>query len=282
MNRALTTTTTDELYPIPEAPEVRKLIFGMATRDRDENGKMLMLRALTTPEREAISNRMHQLAGPLAPAADGKIKAAINQMFLGLGGSATGDDMEAAAMLAQYVATMRGLPLFAIKQACGRFARGEVTADEVGEERIIKGIRPSTAYLRIVAEKIARRYWDEASVGSLVLNGVVALPPPVKTEASREHVAKVIKETAAKLAEQDLEERKRDVADGIRREDEATRRHRETILADYEARGLEPVYWDPATKKMLVAVSTLLTMGWTIEDGPNDRPVLMRPRAVAS
>lgn len=275
--------TSAELYPIPDETEVRRFIFGRVRRQRDPaTGKMVIDSHLTTVERELIQKRLRTLAGPLEPAKDGKIRSAVLQMFSGLGGQKVASDEEGAAIVAQYVVTLRGLPLFAIRQACLRFARGEVTAAELGEDTIIKGIRPATAYLRIVAEKVVRPYWDEASLGSMLLSALVQLPAPAKTEANREEVRKMVEDTARKLAAADEADRRKQVEEGIRREDEHRKRQRQMVLAEYDARGLDPVYWDKEKKTMPVALPTLFSMGWTIEEGPGGKPVLLKPRESAA
>ncbi len=271
------TVTTSELYPIPDEPEVRRLIFGKARTARDpSNGKMIIEAPLTVIERQQIDRRLHVLAGPLSPAKPSQIRDAVLQMLAGFNTAKTGSDDEAKAIVTQYVQTLKGLPAFAVMQACLRFAQGKVTAEDVGEDRIIKGIHPPTSYLRIIAEKIARQYWDEASVGSMLLHAQIA-PPPIsddekarraaKAKAAREEMAAAAANIALKVATSDAAIRD---AASARRID----RDRQEKIAEYATAGLDPVYADE-DRTIICSLPMMLHMGFHIEtvDG---RPALTR------
>lgn len=278
--RALTArgpTTSDELYPIAVDHEASRLIFGRARRDRDpETGKMVIEEPLSSAERQIVDQRLRELAGPLAPAKPREIAAVISQTFTGLGGEKIESDEELAAIMTQYVKAMAGLPLFAVARACGRFARGEVTAAELGEKELRKGMRPPTSFLRIVAEKIVRPHWDEASVGSMVLNAKIAPPPASEEEMARraEKAKAAIAEITKKAAERALEDAAKNAVERSAAETRRIERDRKARIAEYEAKGLDPVFADE-DHRVVVSLPMMLNMGWRIEtvDG---RPGLTR------
>ncbi|MDO8535055.1 MAG: hypothetical protein Q7S17_10000 [Xanthobacteraceae bacterium] len=269
--------TSSELYPIPDEPEVRRMIFRLARRERDpSSGKMVIEAPLTSIERQQIDRRLHTLAAPLAPAKAGQIRDAVLQMLAGFNTAKTGNDDEAKAITTQYVKAMAGLPAFAVMRACLRFARGEVSADELGEQRIIKGIHPPTSYLRIIAEKIARQYWDEALIGSMLLHAQIA-PPPIsegekerraaKAQAAKDEIHRASAAIALKDAASDAA--KRDSATARRLD-----RDRQDKIAEYAAAGLDPVYADEE-HTLICSLPMMIHMGWKIGE-IDGRKVLTR------
>lgn len=282
MNRAMTTrstvTTSADLYPIPHEPEVTRLIFNRVRRDRDpETGKMIIEQPLSADERHMIDQRLQTLAGPLAPAKRREIAAVIAQNFTGLGGEKIGSDEELAAIVTQYVKVMEGLPLFAVTRACLRFARGEVTADELGEKELRKGMRPPTSFLRIVAEKIARSYWDEASLGSMLLHAKIAPSAPSEEQMARR--AEKAKAVIAEVAKRNAEVALRDAESDAAMRDAATARRldrdRQEKIAEYENAGLDPVYADD-DKTIVCSLPMMLHMGWRIGEIDGRKALLAR------
>lgn len=267
--------SSSELYPVPSEPELTRWMFGRSRRNRDATGHMLIPEPLTALERQTVESRLRALAGPLAPAKRGEIAAAVRETFAGF--LALEGDAGAAAVVAQYVVTLKGLPLFAIRRACLRFAQGYVTAEELGEKTISNRGRPNTAQLRIVAEAVVRPHWDEASCASLLLGARVEPPEPTPEERARTAAAIEAKhaELTARLAQSNLEEGQRELADRERARTTAGRRDREAREAEYRARGLEPVYADPA-RTIVVSLPMMLASGATIEE-VDGVPTLVRP-----
>lgn len=273
------TSSSTALYPIPDDPEIRKFIFGRARRARDENGKMIVPVGLSAIEREMVIKRLRVLAAGLGPAENRLIKSAVLELFSGMAATES-DDLGAAATAAQFVSVLRGLPYFAIKRACDRFARGEVTAEDVGEKTApSKAYRPSTAQLRIVAEAIARPHWDEASVGSLLLEAVVERPIK-KSEDSKERAEQFRQTFQQQVAQAELADRDRTEWARLIAEAEQFNRDRDARIAEYRNNGLEPVFSD-ASKILVTSLSMMLRNGWRVEDGLNGKSILVRPKEIA-
>lgn len=271
------TSTRAELYPIPEDPEVRRLIFRKSRKEFDERGKMLIAAPLTADERAMIHKRMRVVAEGVTPAADRMLKNAVLELLSGMA-STEREDVSAAVTVTQFVTVLRGLPYFAVKRACDRFASGMVTAEEIGGERVSRTFRPSTAQLRIVAENIARPYWDEASVGHLLLNAEVERPM-VKSAESRQRAADFRRSFSEQVAAAEIEERNQTARDMEYLEAHKFNRDRDALIEGYRARGLEPVFADPL-KVHVTSIEMLLHNGWSIEE-VEGRPTLMRPRRSA-
>jgi hypothetical protein len=99
--------------------------------------------------------RFEELNARLLPARPADIAQRVAQMFLGFGSKP--DDAKAVA--AQYVLTLRHMPLWAIGHACERFETGTVTEAECPKWNA--SYVPSTAQLCRVAEKAIAKFSQE-------------------------------------------------------------------------------------------------------------------------
>lgn len=235
---------------------------------------MIIPTPLSIVERQMFSSRRSKLAPVLAPAGSREIRALLKQAFAGW--FSMEDEMGASAVLAQYSAVLRGLPLFAIHQALQKFVMGQVTAADVHSEKDPrKGYRPAQDHLRIVAEKIARPHWDEAKACDLLLNAVVVLEEAPRTEQAKAHAMEVAeavrRQTEATVAAQDL----RDAEAKARNAERVASANAALILAEYRRHGISPVYAD-AAKTVPVSLPMLLRNGYRIETFGSEK-VLVKP-----
>lgn len=269
-----TSLTTREVYPITDDREfVEMANTVLLDAERDPVGRTILKRQLTEAERAIAVRRRYALESPLVPATRREIREVIEPMMAGLGMAAMTDD-ESKVIVAQYVATLSRLPLFAIAQACGRFSRGEVKAEELGLKKFPLGYRPGTDQLYVVADRIAQRYRAELSAARALLNAKVMLAPRKVTPEDRERALAVMKDLAQRLgAKGALEDAERAQRAQRARERQALIA-RESVAREYRALGLD-VPADPPGG-VLTSPSMLFKAGWRIEkvEGEN---VLVRP-----
>lgn len=245
-------------------------IMDLVVGFRNSDGSYDLKRALTRKERTALETRRAFLVDGMQPAKPAFIIEAVLEMLIGFGGSrADGDD--AKAMAAQYASVLSGLPGWAIKRSCVRWAMGHVSAEEVGEKVLNRTFAPSAALVRRVAEDILQPYKNEIGRINKTLKAKFEI-----TESDEQRAANWPKiqagllETSQRLAEGDLreqqEERERNASAAARSREFC----RDLILREYAARGLQP---PPGT---LVSLPTLLSMGWSISVDGNQKPVLIK------
>lgn len=266
-----TSLTTREVYPINDDREfVEMANTVLLDAERDPVGRTILKRQLTEAERAIAMRRRYALESPLVPATRREIREVIEPMMAGLGMAAMTDD-ESKVIVAQYVATLMGLPLFAIAQACGRFARGEVKAEELGLKKFPLGYRPGTDQLHVVADRIAQRYRAELYTARALLSAKVMLAAPKISQEDRERAANAMKDLARNLgAKAALDDAERE-ARAIERQ---AKMARETIEREYLRLGLDVPENPPGG--ILTSPAMLMKNGWTIEkvEGEN---VLVRP-----
>lgn len=241
----------NDLYPIPVDEAATKFIFGRAKPARDQTGAMLLPDLLTAAEREIVHGRLKQIAAAVAPARKGEIAKAMLAIFPDL-------DREIAKARAKTLAdAMEGLPLFAIKRAGLKLSQAGVS-------------NPDRATLRIEAEAVARPHWNEASIGSMLLNAKRA-PQEISAE-ERERVAARVGSFAAEQAAvyEAAEAERREAFARSEMLDSNIRRANE-----YRRYGFDPIFADPE-KTMVVSLSLLVSLGWRIEEIGHET-VLLRP-----
>lgn len=261
--------TSGELFPIAAEPDVTRMIFRRARRDRYPDGKMIIDEPISSIDREIIARRMRDLTPGLAPARRGDIAQQVTALFAGFRESRFADDDEAQATVAQYVRTLEGLPFFAIARACLRFARAEVKPEEVRAKTLAVDRAPDCTHLRIVAEKIARPHWDELSVGSMLLSARFQPRAAPETAEQRAEKAVAIKraneEFQCAMANKELDRIAEENRARERSADDLKNRQRDALIDDYRRRGLEPVYADEG-KTVVVSLPMMLHQGWRIEE----------------
>ena len=271
--------TSKELYPVQPDTEVTRLVWRLSTNDRDDVGRMVLTAKLTTIDREAIARRRDMLAPAIARAESRQIRNAVLQMLIGWSSAKDSNDESAKATLAQYVHVLMGLPMFAIERSCGRWARGEVAPGEVGERQLSRSFAPSTAQVRIVAEKIAQPYFDEFRKCSLLLHTIVQRPPLSEEDRKKEGdaISRMHEEYKRGQAERelnDLQSRAKQEAD---RTQQARDRNERFIQNEYAKAGVKPVADESGSIRPL---SILLQQGWQIM-GIKGENVLVAPRGNA-
>lgn len=243
---------TDALYPIPRNDEATRFIFARIKPDRDESGAMLLAATLTAAEREIVHGRIKQIAPALANAKPAELRKALLEVF-------PDEDKDAAKKRAAELAkAMDGLPLFAVRRAALKLSQAGIRA-------------PDRVQLRTEAEAVARPYWNEVSVGSMLLRAKKN-PDAPPNEAERERVIAGFAALSASLAQraEDGEGEGRAC-----RTDRLMAEHRGLHVSDYEADGLRPVFADPDAE-IVVSIPLLIKLGWRVEE-IGGRKVLLRP-----
>lgn len=125
--------------------------------------------------REELRQRVRQLGEALdrrdKAAGEGKsvIRAVLATMFEATSSTKLSDDA-AAVKVGAYRTFLKDLPLFAVVEACGRFARGLVPTHK-------KGFPPTSAEIAEEARRIFEP-WSAERAGILELLQAKALPPP--------------------------------------------------------------------------------------------------------
>lgn len=196
MSGALTTTIPrlTDLYPVTTDRRVAAITQNVLTWERDIDGKYFLSRELTYEEREFLRERRKMLAEALVRAQDKEIRKSVSQM---LAGFLVGKDIpeeNAKATIAQYIVTLRGLPLWAIERACQKFSRGEITIDVI--EGVNRAYGPSTAQLYQVASGLVGEFYKELQEVDRAINGVLEYKP---TPEEVERVANGLRDLADDL-----------------------------------------------------------------------------------
>lgn len=245
---------TDDFYPIPENAETTKFILGRARRARDEHGRMLLDRLLDKTEREIVQLRLHELAASLKEAKRADVARELLAIFPDV-------EVDVAKARAKALAEgMDGLPMFAIKRAALQMSQRGVTA-------------PERVALRTEAENVARPYWNEASIGSLLLHARKN-PNAQPSEAERARISAGFDDLLATLRERE-EESPWGKKARKRRTRMANADSRMRRIRDYEEAGLAPMFADKAGK-IVVSLALLERLGWRVEQVGHET-VLVRP-----
>lgn len=263
--------TTSELYPPRAAPEVSALVKTIVTfRPSSSDLPVELARALSVPEREALSARAGVVARWLRPGRQAEIARSVSGMLLGFGRSMSVE--EAMEVAAQWAHTLRDLPEWAVERACMRFARGEVRAAELGVERLDVGFAPSTAQLHRVAAAISADLENERQKIDEVLRGTASLGAPAPARRANAAVgAKLTEHLRMKAEARDAEQVERQ----LRIEAESDQRRREEFARaerTYRDAGLEPPVWKPGD--VPVTLQMKLRFGWTTEEVEGRRTLL--------
>lgn len=268
MTRAL---TTGEVYPLDNDPEfeetARALLNGA---ERNIVGRTILGRAMTKPERAIVQRRQSALNPALVHARASEIKLVVEQMLAGMG-MAMMEMAEAQVLVAQFCVTLSDLPLFAIAQACLRFARGQVRAEELDLKKFPRGYRPTTDQVHAIAEAIAAPRRNEFYVCRALLNAEIALPMP--TPEQRANGAATLEKVGAMLAAKSAELDAADMGQRGKALNQIDEMARKSLIREYTSRGLDPVYAAPGVPTSL---SMLLSQGWEIKQIGQEN-VLVRP-----
>ena len=111
-------------YPIVPDPASDALVDALVGF-KNADGSYDLRRAMTPDERRRIEARRNVVADNLASCRAGEIVGDILEMLMGFGGGDFQTEETASAVAAQYAAVLSTSPVWAVKRACGRWARGE-------------------------------------------------------------------------------------------------------------------------------------------------------------
>lgn len=259
--------TTTSIYPIAAAPEIEALLDMVLTSERDDRGRSVLRRTLTADEKTALSRRRDTLFRNLEPARYNAVKAVALTMLAAFP-STKATEEEGDAMGAVYATALKGLSRWSVERACSRFTQGTVAAEEVGARKIDRAFAPSSAQVRMVADKIERPYRMEATRIGAALLGVVERPRA--TGERRAALGEKFKALADALKGT---QESTDDAERERARKRIIERERQAIIEDYRRRGLEPVI----TGGLLVSLSFLLGCGWTVQEIDGKRALVAPP-----
>jgi hypothetical protein len=254
-------------YPIEPDRETAKLVDGLIGF-KHSNGTYELTRALTPAERRQIEARRNLLADNLAPCRPDDIFDDILEMLMGFGGADYQSEETASAIASQHAAVMATCPVWAVKRALGRWARGEVSAAEIGEKTISRTRSPSAAQVKLVAEEIARPSRQELARLNQTLRAAAIQKPPTDEQraAAAPRIKSMLDEVRAKQAESDLVEKARIAAADAEQARRAKEWARARMIAEWRALGVKP-------PEPLFSVSMARSLGYEILNG-----VLLRPR----
>lgn len=261
-------------YPIDPDPESAALVDALVAF-KNSDGSYDLRRNMTPAERRQLEARRNALVDNLGGCKAGEIVGDILEMLMGFGSGDFQTEETASAVASQYAAVLASNPAWAVKRACGRWARGEVSAAEIGEKTLSRTRAPSAAQVKIIAEKIAQPYRAEAlRIGQTLRAGQKPVPPTDEERvAALPRIQKMVENVAKSEAESDLAEQARAAELRASLDRKARERNEYWIRREYLDLGLTP-------PTPLRSLSTLKSLGYTVEN-VGGRNLLMRPESPA-
>lgn len=250
---------------------------GVATTDRNDAGGFVLQRTLAIREKELLRQRSVELAPWLQPADRRKVAAAIAAWLIGFGTKSTTPD-EAKAVITEYVQTLDRIPWWALERTLQRFREASVRPEEIGTKSIDWSFAPSAVQVRMVAVELMRPYGEENTRIWMLLRGTMKAPEPTDEQraADKRHIAEGLEAFKRDQAQRQLDEAEADA----QRRDRIEAGHRENSLRilrqEYIDAGLQPPEGNEP-----VSLAMLIRAGWTIEDGPEDEKVLIKPGSLS-
>lgn len=265
--------TTDELYPPASPEEVSAILAATWSKTKDEGGRTLIQRPLTSEERHILRRRKDELTTPwLRKANYHELHAVVLELFGRFPAfKATGDAV--TAMAQKYAYAIGDLTAWSVKRAADRFANGNVDAAEIGAKRIDPSQPPSASALHTVAREIARPIMAEFSHISAVLSGEPA--QVVQTDEERQRTAGRIAAAHDDFKRRMGQESHEEPDDAARKASwnlQARSRALASIRRDYVQAGVVPPDGDTIT-----SLPMMLKCGWTIQKIGNSN-VLVAPK----
>jgi hypothetical protein len=266
-----------QVYP-PRAGEEVAALTRSIVASRRSDGAYELRRDLAATERGALEVRLKELDTWLEPARQSAAGQEVSRMLLGW--AAAGRSMtpaEASAIATQYAMALGGVPLWAVKRACAKWASGSVSPSEVGLD-VNKGQRinwdypPSAPMVNIVAREIARPWGEEAARIRKIMASKPALSAP---RGDGKGFLRAQEWLASREAEKAAEiESRRWTPDPAKQQAE--------VLRAWAAMGIEPPALAPG--KMLALPTTYISVGWTVHEvreAGGSRRVLLPPPSLA-
>lgn len=278
-----------EQSPRPDSKLVFMLTVAASSQD-DEKGNAVLWRPLTASELNQIRQRCSLLASWLEPGRPAAVAEAVARMLVSFGGRLR-TMHDAVIVTAGYVAALANLPLWAVEQACKRFAAGLVAAAEVEADHIDRSFPPSSAQLAIVVRALVSPLRDEERKLRRALYGTLApprpapAPPPLPDpeQAAKQAAAEAARAAGVARVQAMLDEYHRAVAkndleaaqEEIRKAQiaaERKARNDQNIIDGYLAAGLPAPVVPPGG--ILVSLPMMLLCGWVIRKTEGGRAVL--------
>lgn len=266
MASAMGLRTVAELYPAAISTDLNDLLYALLTDQKDRDGRPVIRRCLSQTERDRLLERQRVLERFLVRGSQSQIAGAVARLLSGFEPGKNVSESDSQVIVAQYAFSLKELPIFAIERACTRFATGSVTPVEIGAKHIDVARAPSSASIAMIARELIRPLQRELTRIAATLRGVT-VPLPVSEEqrlADQDRIAASLEEFKASQAQED-DTRRRELAEGLRA------RALDAVLEDYRRAGIEP-----PTKGVVMAIPTLLHMGFKIEE-IGGRNVLVGP-----
>lgn len=258
-------------YPIDPDPASAALVDALVAF-KNSDGSYDLRRNMTPAERRQLEARRNALVDNLGGCAAGAVIGDILEMLMGFGSGDFQTEETASAVAAQYAAVLASNPAWAVKRACGRWARGEVSAAEIGERSITRSRPPSAAQVKIVAEEIARVPRQELVRLNQTLKAG-ARPKPATDEeraAAMPRIRSMLDDVQKRHAEQALEEtaaRAKENAERDRRLQDWTR---QKVRDEWVALGMDP-------PNPLFSVAMARSLGYEIMR-VGERNMLLKPK----
>lgn len=269
--------TTNELHPPATPDDVKNVLDAVLTGSLDHERRAILRRALAGAERSDLRARAAALDPWVKKPREGEIETLVLVMSTGLGTKGEGEK-ESAIRVRHYAEILGDTPLWAIKRACDRFERGSVTAEELGERQIMRGMVPSTSHLYRVASAIARPVFHERIRINSALNGVVEHRME-HTAANKEQVlatANGLRRSLGSAGEMDearLSLARENTAKESLRAAEAVR------LKEFRDAGVDPPKVAPGG--IGTSLSMMLRLGYRIIEHPEGGKTLVAPPKIA-
>lgn len=265
----MASSSTRSLYPIQRNDGSDRLIDSVVSF-RHDDGRYEIVRALTADERRQLVARRDGIAPHLATAKAAYIVDCVLEMMIGFVGAKSSAE-DAKAVAAQYAAVLHGLPPWAIKRACLRWAMGQVAPDEVGEKALNRSFAPSAAQVRIIAEAIVRPHLQELVRINRTLEATVGVArSPQDREVTRSRIAAMHEGYKQHVAAREATRLAHETARIAELAKEKMAANAELVRREYQALGL-PV------PTPLVSLTSMKAMGWTVEQ-INGENVLVAPK----
>jgi hypothetical protein len=182
----------NEAEPLLPDRALSDALDSLLTDDVDR-GKRILAYAPDAKLRSLLQIRLYKLQAALTPGRSADLARTVAEMMLGFSAARVSEE-DAELVATQYVKALGHLPLWAVAQACLRFARGRVTKAECPDWK--RAYAPSTAQLCQIAEALVRNYWREEARINAALTGIPAYRP---TNAERERVSRRFEELQQEL-----------------------------------------------------------------------------------
>ena len=235
----------------------------------------MLRRRMTVTDTHILQGRLVKIAPHIEEAKRSAVARVVSEILAGFGSVAGRGEADIAVTVTAYVSALKGLPLWATERTCGRFGRGEVTAEELGMKNLDRAFPPTTAQVSMIARRLLNPVYDEMTKLHYALHGVERRPDPTPEE--RKRIGVKIKELADHL--------KRDIATDTERDElrknqtlKLLAANEASLLAEYRKAGLDPVIGKDGT---VTSMALLHSLGWSVTNGPRGN-VLTRPTQEAS